>query len=559
MLMVLSRTSSAGEVRLLDIQLEGTAFEDGEFSGKQNGLVIDQTVQTDSLLSIISRIDSLLAASPGFPFRKVTGHHLEYSPDSSAVKLVLHVEDGAHVVFSNPVYTGTLPGDALNYFHTHSRIRSGDEFSQGKVDEEQEMILEYFESRGYPFARVAVDSLVPEMDKYPVQMTVVFHVTGGRRIRINAVHYAGIKRTRPELLERIGRLDTLRFYDPHRFTTIRKRLIRTGWFESVSEPLLVREDPAGFGISYRIREKRTNRMSGIIGYSPNEKSKALAGNLDLFFGHILGTGRDMELHWLKDGGHRQQFALRYHEPFVFGLPLHTDFELSQLVEDTLFSKQSFRIRETWEFSDSWNLQIAGSLQMSRADSSAGESDSLRYTLQGYDFILEYFGNGRNSQTTNPLHIRLGSMREIVISGELDGLQKYEVDLEFTMYPVHTMFITNKIHLRSVLSDKGNAPYSEWYRAGGASTVRGYLENTISGSSLFWHNLEWGVELDDMNRIFLFTDLAFSERLSEKTWYHALGGGLTTMTRLGRISVAAGVPISEGFTAMVIHTRLESTF
>lgn len=72
-------------------------------------------------------------------------------------------------------------------------------------------------------------------------------------------------------------------------------------------------------------------------------------------------------------------------------------------------------------------------------------------------------------------------------------------------------------------------------------------------------LGMGVELDDMNRIFLFTDLAFSERLSEKTWYHALGGGLTTMTRLGRISVAAGVPISEGFTAMVIHTRLESTF
>ena len=112
-----------------------------------------------------------------------------------------------------------------------------------------------------------------------------------------------------------------------------------------------------------------------MGYNPATADAPgfINGFINLQFGNLFGTGRELNANWEQRTRETQEFNLRYKEPWILGLPLSAAAGIEQIIQDTSYVERKVGFGIDYVYNQ--HLSLSGQLQQ-RGHTDGGEARLL---------------------------------------------------------------------------------------------------------------------------------------------------------------------------------------
>ncbi|MFQ5627126.1 MAG: outer membrane protein assembly factor [bacterium] len=426
---------------------------------------------------------------------------------------------------------------------------------------------------GYAFAKVQIDSVVVENAKNGPAYTLALRILPGTPVFIRQIRISGNETTKRNVVLRELPLRISSVFKESLIDAIPERLMRLGYFRSVRSPELF-VDPQGNGVlSIVVAEGNNNAFNGVIGYNPpaGTQSGFVTGLLDVKFGNLFGTGRQLTAKWEKRGRDTQELALRYREPWLLGFPLHLEGGFQQLLQDT------FYVDRKLDFSAEMRI-LPRMFLVGRLERSQITPDSVAFASVPKSRSLSAGLGLRYDSTDDPINPRAGafystiletidktiSFESTVLANERKITQKrLLVDAGWYQPLSGLQVLSIRLHWRQLTSGDALNPLTDVFRFGGATTLRGYREEQFAGSRIAWANIEYRYLLAPRSRVFVFYDQGYFFRNGSdeeiESYKRSFGFGARLETRLGIVGFDYGLGEGDGLLEGKVHVSLVNRF
>jgi len=561
------------------LRIEGAReFSAGQL---QNWLGVRENTRYSSEF-LLQRSRKMLAVmrSQGHYFASIDSIRSEFRRDSTIVDLVVYVNEGQKATVRQFVLNGVRE-ETRAALSDEIRLRSGQTFREEELKRAIARILRYFEERGYPYCKVKIHELKidPEREQ-ETMIDVVLQITPGPLVTIGEIAVVGNQQTKDKVILRELPIQEGMIYDQDKIDAIKPKLSRLGYFKWVNPPQLVWQQNRTGRLIIEVAEGNYNQFNGVIGYNPGTGTEDgfVTGLVDISFGSLFGTGRQIDVHWQKKTEESQDLRLRYVEPWVAGIPLNAGVSFEQQIQDTIYVQRSLGLDLQFAFSD--NLTFFS--DVSKRDISPDSLGSLLFGIPRSSSVNLAIGASLN--TLDDLYNPRGGVlyrtsfewgRKTIddVAGvsnqERGSFNQKRISIDFENY--FSLFrwqvIAIGLHGRQITSDERVVPITEQYRLGGTRTLRGYREELFRGSRIAWSNLEYRYLLDSRSRFFAFFDFGYylredlvDDRITQvEDTKFGYGIGLRLETRLGFLGIDYGLGEGDGLSQGKIHIGLTNAF
>ena len=413
------------------------------------------------------------------------------------------------------------------------------------------------------------DAAVPDT----VSADIVLAIESGDLFRIDEFTVEGNALTRTNVIVRETRIDRGEVYDAEKVGDVRRRLARLDFFSNVDEPRLYVRDGQG-GLLLRVSEGSTNLFDGVVGYQPpagEEEEGYFTGLVNLGFRNLFGTGRRLDARWERATREVSELELHYLEPWLFGYPINLTGGFFQRQQDSAYVRRALdgEIR----FLATTDLQFAATVQSTQvipSQNSVIPALTRSSTLAGgVELRIDTRDDIWNPRAGIILRNSYsgGDKRFTNAAGEevTDFLQRIEIDAGY----FHALFartvLAVRLQGRELRGDE--LDISDFYRVGGANTLRGYREEQFTGTRFGWMNSELRYSLGRRTFAFIFYDFGYiyqspdadrgREEFSAFRGGYGIGGRIETALGIMGVSYALGQ--GDGFADGKIHFGLINAF
>ncbi len=518
------------------------------------------------------RIDSLLLAPP---------------------KLTVFLTEGEQFLIASLTFEGNriLSDEELAEL---CDTQVGKPLIQATLENDIDNILKRYESLGRPFSKVLLKEprLFWENSNGTAKprLALEMHIQEGKFTTLIGTHIVGNQFTKSEVIEREILFRANEVFQEEKFNRIQERLERTNFFERVFPPelLVVRanDDTLSAIIKLQVVEGNPNSFDGIVGYqppqNPNDPNDAgfFTGFIHISLQNLFGTGRRLDVKWLKPNQFTQDTRLRYQEPYLIGLPLHLTFDFMQLKQDSTFTQLQLGLSATYRFAD--NFFITSSL--TREDiSPIFEGSAIAQvifpattTLTGFGMIYDsrdypispqsgfYFRNdyriGRKNISASDSLLALYPIQTSILQ------QRILFEAEYYQRTFKRQVLALRFHGEAILAQE--IQFSDLMRFGGAQNLRGYREQQFLASQLMWLNTEYRFLLSRKAFLFGFYDVGYFFKPqnpinpldgSLRGWRSGVGLGARVDTPLGLMSISYALGEGDSFSTGKVHFGIINTF
>ncbi|RMH70737.1 MAG: hypothetical protein D6675_08450 [Gemmatimonadetes bacterium] len=481
----------------------------------------------------------------------------------------LHIDEGPQVTVGEVDWYG-------NFSIRTDRLlplmdtRPGTIFRESLFLQDVDRVLHRYAEHGFPYAKVQ-----PVDFRYSSEGSILnfrMHIDEGRRVTLGSIQIVGNTITNSEVIRRILRLREGDLYNQERIDAAERRLRQSGFFAEVAPfQLLQPDDPTRVTLLVRVVEDRTSRVSGVIGYIPENNTHAgyWTSQLDLSFPNLAGTGRHVDVDWQRKDPYSSFIHFYYREPWIGGSPLSAGIDLQQTIQDSLYTKRQAQLRlhvpVTADISGELHFASEEVIPGAQAQNPIDQSDK---TFTGGALTWDT----RNSRY-NPDHgsffrisAHYGKRRYEEKEDAAEGVVTARWEHYFPLFPRQALAIALNGALISSTEDV--IPVHEQFSLGGTHSLRGYKEDQFRGDVIGWSNVEYRFLVARESRFFLFLDRGFyqfdrwvseDETETVRAWKIGYGVGLRVASRLGVIGIDYGLGEGDGFTAGKIHFGLAETF
>ncbi len=518
----------------------------------------------------------------GYLFSKIDSVQFHYNRDSSLVDVFVHLQEGKILIINEIDISGVSEDDREILLELQTR--SGNKFQEEVLQDDIEYILTYFENKGYPYCKVNIVGF--NFKKFNLNdessLDIRLQVAPGPEVNINDIEIRGNDQTKDYVVKRETGVRQGEYYDQRKVDKIRPNLMKLGYFKWVNPPALEWQDD-GFGkLIIELAEGNNNRFNGVLGYNPaSTNSKGyITGLIDISFRNLLGTGRQIEVHWERRTEKTQQLKLRYLEPWIAGLPLNAGVSFEQLIQDTSYVQRNIGLDLRLLLNNYLSFFTQVTKKNISPDSLAAilfhiPSSSSMHLSVGVTFnTLEHWLNPRKgihyqtsfewgrktiNNTANDFDTEAqpGSFNQKIIS----------IDFESYFSLFRWQVIAVGLHGRQITSNEAVIPITDQFRFGGTRDLRGYREEQFRGSRITWANIEYRFLLNRNSRFFAFLDAGYyfrKELISQdmvkfedaKIGY---GIGLRLDTKLGYFGIDYGLGEGDGLSNGKVHISLTNEF
>lgn len=447
-------------------------------------------------------------------------------------------------------------------------------FSQNVLHRDIESILNLYERHGFPFTSVSI----PQIQLYDSSgvsfISVTIDIQEKDKFVISEIITEGNTHTDADVIIRETRIHTGDVFDADKVNDIKRRLEKLNFFSSISEPQLYQRGMQG-GLKIRVNEGNTNIFDGVIGYQPprsSNESGYLTGLVNVSFKNLFGTGRKFQARWERAGQNIQEIELRYLEPWLFALPLNIEGGFYQRQQDSTYVSRSFDGNISLLATENIHLNILGktfSVIPSQDITTQYVNRSTTITA-GLELVIDTRDNIYNP--SSGVLFRNGysggnkSFTAALTSERTSNyIQHLTLDLSYFQQIFQRNIFAVSVHGREIRGS--NLDAADYYRVGGANTLRGYREEQFQGTRIAWTNLEYRYSLTrqtfasaffDYGYIFLPADNVrnISEFIAWKSGY---GLGIRLETALGIMALSYALGNGDGITNGKIHFGLVNEF
>ncbi len=509
-----------------------------------------------------------MAQQHGFYFAQID------SVQSATTTATVYFNSMPRVRLTTAVQSGDAPKLSTNWQRELRGI-----YDAAALQQRLTNILADFARRGYPLANFSFDSATVATQRQEILATLHLQFDSGPAVHIDSVVIRGNKLTKRAVLLRELPIQIGAPFNLEQTQNIPERLLRLGYLQAVAPPQLVVDSRGRYLLDVAVVEGNSNVLNGVAGYNPGEGTQKgfVTGLIDVKFGNLLGTGRQINARWEKRSRETQELALRYREPWVAGYPAHLSGGFQQTIRDTSY------VERRWDFIAELPLgqNFSASGHLARESIAPDSLAQILFNLPA-SRVTSIGASLRYDSTDDPINPRRGIFYLTTVetgrkntdqSG--DGRKNFSrdkilVDFQYLLPIFRSQVLSLAVHGRQV---KSNAPpeilVTDQFRFGGATTLRGYREEQFRGSRVAWSNLEYRYLLSQRTRAFVFFDAGYysgfeyagvSSQLNQmENSVYAWGLGARVDTPLGIIGLDYGLGQGDPLTNGKVHISLINQF
>lgn len=420
-------------------------------------------------------------------------------------------------------------------------------------------LLDSLSDSGYPFAKVIIVPDSIKLSQTNVTALIDFKVDAGNFYRIGRVEFSGNNSTSQKLLQLESGMKRGDVYSRSTIESARKRLERLSYIASVNSPKLKKISDGIMKIGFQITEQKVNLVSGILAAEPN--SQKLTGELNLQFGNLFGTGREVGFSWLGLNPQRSGIMFNYLEPWIMDRPIQLEYEMERWNDTTsVLTRNSLSL--AWEAFD--RVIIDGKVsneQISIKTGSGVEANSIRYGLGAAIDRLDHVWNPAAGFAAT-YSTQTGTRKWVGRDVETASVRQEELMLELAqslndLWVIYERFSVDDVAGSGVIRE-------DLIRFGGVGSIRGYDEDKFLARGVLSGSVELRWRPDKNGFAGIFGDFGYTYRYGSALSYFdrnlsAVGISASLQTKAGQIELDIGVPAGESFNQARLHVKLASRF
>ncbi len=528
--------------------------------------------------------------------------HIQSYLEASIDSLDL-INDSIYVsLHTGPPYTWSyldlsqLPAllhDAHRFQHREDQI-----FEYREIQQLFDALLTKAENNGYPFAAVRLDSIGTKNGQIYAKVEAVMN----KKVTLEAIEIQGDIKISKRYLQHFLDLHEGEPFNKGKIINAHRHLQELVFLESQESPV-VEFLANGATVEFQLNKKNANQFDILLGLLPNmveNKRFQLTGNVNIDMLNLFGSGEKFHLNYESLQPGTQQLELNLNYPFVFQLPFGIDLQFDLYKRDSTYIDVGYEIG--LQYFTKRNNYVKFFTHHTGTDLLSVDTTRILETRRLPDFIdistnlfgvehhhenLDYRFNPRRGHLIT-LELSAGT-RKITPNNAIVNLSddgdpgfsfgslynafdlssfKYRATASLGLYlPI---FRSSAIKLATHTGFIGSAEElydNELFRIGGAKLLRGFNEETIFANFYSIFTLEYRLLFNENSNLFLFSDLAYTERQTAQLFFIdkliGFGTGLNLQTKVGifNISYALGGQknIRPSFRNGRIHFGMVSSF
>ncbi len=451
-------------------------------------------------------------------------------------------------------------------------FKRGDIFSPNVLKNGINKILDRYANIGYPLVQIEIENFMLDENgnvKFKIK------INEGEIVKINKVKIVGNNLTKEDLIIKEARIKKGEIYSERKFKQIKKRLMKLGIFEDISDPEIFFNDTTS-GILIKVSEGRMNSFDGVIGYIPEGSNTKgyLIGYINILLKNLFGTGKKFGVKWNSENKITQEFEIRYFEPYIFNFPIGTEFFFQQRKQDSTYVMRKPQLTAELELTSSENVSeiLKVFFQFSQTSIIPTAIEYLPFRIDESKTLNFGFGilyDSRDDINLAKTGILFKSFYELGDKKtSIAKAKRNKFNIEFEFYLNHktlkSVFVP-KLNFWVISGDRIDE--GDAFRFGGMKTLRGYREKEFIATRAFWANFENRFILSSDFIAFPFFDIAYiyrpilPPRLKSpfESFLYGYGLGLKIYSKVGWLNLIYALGKGDSFKTGKIHIGVESEF
>jgi outer membrane protein assembly factor BamA len=442
----------------------------------------------------------------------------------------------------------------------------------------QQLLLDYLENNGYPFAKISLDSVVL---KDSAEVSAVLKIEKGPLYKIDSIRVFGTAKISNDFLQRYLNIPNGSIYRKERLEAITKKILELPYVQE-QEPWNITMLGEGSVVNLYLRPKKSSQINALIGFLPS--SDPVLGNKILVTGeatvnlkNALGNGESIGLNWQQLQSGSPRLNLLFQQPYLFHSPfgLTTSFDLykqdSSYININLMAGAQYTLTPNkngsvfiqQSISNLLNvdtLQIIASRTLPQTADVSAVSLGLTYDFNNTDYRfnprrgneLQFLGSaGTKTVKENPQIAQLKDPNDTSFNYaslyDTVKMHSYEflVKLSAAHYFPLSRASTLKLGFNGGVFSSPNTYRNELFLIGGYRLLRGFDEQSILASQYAVGTLEYRYLVGLNSFLFTFLDAGWAKNdvpgynLNSSFLGTGLGMAFETKAGIFNISYALG--------------------
>ncbi len=356
----------------------------------------------------------------------------------------------------------------------------------------QQLMLDYLENSGYPFAKIALDSVVLRDSG---EVSAVLKVDKGPLYKFDSIRIFGNARISNEFLQRYLNIPNGSIYRKDRLEIISKKILELPYIQE-QQPWSLTMLAEGSVINLYLKPKKSSQIDALVGFLPSDNPAlgnkvVVTGEATVNLQNTLGSGETMRLDWQQLQNGSPRLDLLFQQPFIFHSPFGLNASFDLYKQDSTFINVNLIVGAQYTFSANQNgsvfLQEASSslLNVDTAVVIASHSLPPEADISSISLGVTYNFNNTNYRYNprrgNELNI-LGSAgtKTVHKNAQIAGL----VDPSDSGFNFASLYDTVKLHSFQFLVRLDGAHY---FPIGHAATLKVAFSGGVYGSPNTYRN------------------------------------------------------------------------
>lgn len=450
---------------------------------------------------------------------------------------------------------GNLDDELIRLTKFKEKIYNKADFSLSEYQEFTSKLLEDLENKGYPFAKVWLDSV--EIGNQRISGKLM--IDKGPYVMITKINVKGSKKISPKFIATYLRLKEGNPYSEKSLSEITKRLDEISFVKEIRKHEIL-FTPEGAEVFIYVETIKNSNFNGIIGIQPDDQTGKvnITGELQLRLKNLLKHGEMLNVHWRKLQPKTQDLKVELNWPFLFKTPFGLDGAFYLYKRDTsylnlrakagvqYYLKGGNYLKAFYEFF-STDI-ISTSLINAPSDlSQLADARTNSYGISYYNRSLDYIFNPRKGVVID-LEGAVG-LKKIRKNPAFDDSLYSDISLKSTNYSLSASIegyiplakrhvIKLNTMTKTILGNQ--ILENEMFRFGGLNSLKGFGEESFLATFYSIVNFEYRFLLDRNSNIFAFFNAAYYEKNLSNSyfndWPYGFGVGINFATKFGTFSL-----------------------
>ncbi|MFU8924845.1 outer membrane protein assembly factor BamA [Acinetobacter puyangensis] len=381
----------------------------------------------------------------------VTNSQLDISADKKNIFIEVGVDEGEQFKFGETKFLGDalFPDKDLQALQL---FKTGETYSQAKVNAVKQLLLRKYGNAGYYFAEVNV---VPEINGETKTVDLNYYINPGQQVTVRRINFSGNNKTADDVLRREMRQMEGALASNEKIDLSKVRLERTGFFKTVDiKPTRVPNSPDQVDLDVAVEEQHSGTSTIAVGYS---QGGGVTYQLGLSQTNFMGTGNRVSID-LSRSDTLDYYNLNIYDPYftLDGISrgyniyyrktkLDDDYNVSNYVTDSLGGSLTFG------YPLDENQSVSATLNVDKTKVTTGPYVSTYVR----DYLLAHGGKATGTSTWCPSNQYEDTDDDGIDDTCVGGLAPYESEFqgEYLSYNLNLSWAYNTLD-RPVFPTKG---------------------------------------------------------------------------------------------------------